>query len=500
MSDRRKPDWHSNKWRLNNLYWITDTNGIKKRFRLNWAQEQFLSQMHYLNVILKARQLGFTTLIQLYMLDQCLFHDNVHAGTIAHTREDAEAFFNGKVRFAYDNLDEGLRNRIPARQDSVRQLTFGNGSTLRIGTSLRSGTFQLLHVSEYGKLCAKFPEKAREVRTGAFNTVHAGQIIFVESTAEGQGGDFYEMCQTAQMLERRKADLTAMDFKFHFFPWWKHPGYALNPEGVIITSEMGDYFDRLADEHAIVLTPRQRAWYVKKAAQQKGDMLREFPSTPDEAFAAAIEGAYFEREMARADLEGRICPLPIQRGLPVETWWDLGMNDLMSIGFVQRDAGWINVIDYYQNSGYGLAHYAQVLQNKQRKYEWVYGTHSWPHDGNVKILDERGRRREEVMAELGYDVDIVPRTRDLGDSIEVTRVMLDKCRFDAERCEPLIRALRNYRREWDDNTATFKDRPRHDWASHPADMMRTGAHVDEPNPAWSKPIQYPENHVSRRVI
>ena len=488
------------RWRLNNLYSITNEKGEHIPFRCNWAQNELLDGLHYLNVILKARQLGFTTLIQLYMLDQCIFNSNTHAGTIAHTREDAEAFFTQKVRYAYDHLNEGIRAAVPAKQDSVRQLTFGNDSTIRVGTSLRSGTFQLLHVSEYGKLCAKFPEKAREVRTGAFNTVHPGQIIFVESTAEGQGGHFYDMCQDAQSLSRLDYELTPLDFKFHFYPWWRHPGYVLEPRGVRFTEDHVRYFDRLLDSHGIQLTERQRAWYVKKAAQQGADMKREFPSTPEEAFEAAIEGAYFANEMAQAEMEGRVKELPLEKGCKVNTEWDLGQNDEMVILWSQEVGGYRHYIDAYANSGYGLAHYAQVLQEKQKDRGFAYGEHYWPHDGSVRILDEAGRERREVMRDLGYSVNITPRPRDINDSIEKCRNMLGRCKFDAARCAELVKALKNYRKEWDEDRAVHKDKPLHDWASHWADALRTGAEARPTPVEFKQPINYPKQHVSRGVI
>ena len=488
------------RWRLNNLYWITDEKGQHIRFRTNWAQEALLDEMWYLNVILKARQLGFTTLIQLYMLDQCVFNSNVQAGVIAHNRDDAEDFFTKKIRYAYDNLPEQIRNNNPAKQDSVRQLTFENDSSIRVGTSLRSGTYQFLHVSEYGKLCAKFPDKAREVRTGAFNTVHAGQVVWVESTAEGQGGNFYEMCQESQTLQRRGADLTALDFKFHFFPWYRHPGYVLDPNGVTLTQVNIKYFDKLLEQHNINLSDEQKAWYAKKAVQQGADMKREFPSTPEEAFEAAIEGAYFSNEMATADMEGRVCPLPLEKGVKVDTEWDLGMNDVMTVCWVQEVGGYKHYIDSYVNSGFGLEHYAEILQERQRERGFVYGEHFWPHDGNVRILDEKGRKRQEVMRDLGYQVNIVKRTTDLGDSIELARNMLGRCKFDVERTPELVRGLKNYRREWDEDTATFKNKPLHDWASHWADAVRTGAQAAHTPESFKKPINYPKQHVSRAVI
>src|ERR1700760_3419020 len=96
-------------WRLDNLYWITDKSGTRVPFRLNWAQAGLLEDQHYLNIVLKARQLGFTTFIQLYILDSCVFYRDTRAGVIAHTLDDAKAIFRDKVKFPYDNLPDGIR-------------------------------------------------------------------------------------------------------------------------------------------------------------------------------------------------------------------------------------------------------------------------------------------------------------------------------------------------------------------------------------------------------
>ena len=472
------PDW---RWRMNNLYSIVDEQGNRVPFRMNWAQESLFDNMHELNVILKARQLGFTTFVQLFMLDSCIWNPDRRAGTIAHIREDAETFFRDKIKFPYDNLPDQIKQMNPATQDTTRQLSFANNSSIRVGTSLRSGTFQLLHVSEYGKICAKYPEKAREIRTGAFNTVHAGNMIFVESTAEGQDGDFYDMCQRSQTAARMGTKLTPLDFKFFFYPWWRHPSYRL-PHEVLITAEMQAYFEKLEEKHGITLDAEQRAWYVMKAAQQGDDMKREFPSTPEEAFEASIEGAYYGHLMTRVEEQGRVCPLPPDDELRTETWWDLGMNDMMSIAWVQRDGPWINVIDYYENSGYGLGHYARVLQEKQKEHDLIYSRHVWPHDGKARILDEEGRPRTAVMNDLGYEVEVVPRGI-IAEGIAAVRRMIPRMRFDRERCQPLVNALKNYRREWDEDRAVFRETPLHNWASHPADMIRTGAMA----PDWDEP-------------
>ena len=267
------------RWRLNNLYWIRDAHGRRVKFTMNPAQTALYEARHTLNLVLKARQLGMTTFTQLFMLDACLFNSNIAAGTVAHTLHDAEAIFKEKVRYPYEQLPAALRQAIPAVSDSARELAFANGSSLRVGTSLRSGTYQYLHVSEYGAICARYPDKAAEIRAGALNTVHPGQTIFIESTAEGREGDFYEFCHRARGHAAEGRALTALDFRFHFFPWWGHAGYELPPEDVVIPARLERYFARLVDV-GIRLSPGQSAWYTRKAEQQGDRMMRDFPQPP----------------------------------------------------------------------------------------------------------------------------------------------------------------------------------------------------------------------------
>ena len=127
------------------FYKVQDEQGAAVPFKLRPLQEKFLNERHGLDLVLKARQLGFTTVIQLDMLDDCLFMPNISAGVVAHNKEDAEAFFDTKIRFAYESLPQEFRDIVSAKQDSIRSMKFSNGSRIRVGTSLRSGTFQRLH-------------------------------------------------------------------------------------------------------------------------------------------------------------------------------------------------------------------------------------------------------------------------------------------------------------------------------------------------------------------
>jgi hypothetical protein len=459
-------------WRLDNLYYVKNEQGEKVRFRRNPAQLALWHDMHALNVILKARQLGFTTFIQILMLDECLFRPNTAAGVVAHNREDAEAFFTDKIRFAYDNIAEVFREIIPtATSDSVRELRFSNGSSIRVGTSLRSGTLQLLHVSEYGKLCAKYPEKAREVKTGALNTVHVGNMIWIESTAEGREGHFYELCQQAKAKSEKGSALSALDFKFHFFPWWRDPRYSIDPEGVVIPQDIKEALDKvLAD-----LTPGQRAWYAKKAELQGDDIKREYPSTEGEAFEAAIEGAYYAKQMSLARKEKRITRVPYTPGVKVNTFWDLGFNDSMTLWLHQRIGKENRFIGYYENSGEGIEHYASWLDRWAKERDASFDTHYMPHDADRSEIGSGKTVKVQAMESGLRPIKVNPRTSSIVDDIEVCRRVLSSCYFDEEATAAGIAHLEQYRKEWDDNLGVWKNRPRHDQASHGADGFRTFA-------------------------
>lgn len=485
-----KANLQDQEWRLNNLYFVTNEKGHKVAFKLNPAQKKLLHEAWYRNVILKARQLGFTTFIQIFMLDSAIFTPNLRCGVIAHTKEDAQVFFRDKIKFGYDNLPDwlfdpeleatGFRIPRPTKNDAG-ELLLDNNSSVRVGTSLRSGTLQILHVSEYGKICRRFPDKAKEVRTGAFPAVHEGSWIFVESTAEGREGDFFRMSTDAQNeLKRIRAGarppLNPMEFKFHFFPWWEDSRYTLaDPRGVLIEPRLVKYFAKLKIEHDIELSAGQMAWYAARESELGPDMKQEFPSTPEEAFEVTIEGAYFSTEMAWLRKNGRIAEVPWEPSLPVNTFWDIGMNDDTVIWFHQQPAGGAHrLIDYYANSGEGFDHYAKVL--KERGYH--YGTHYLPHDVTIRELGAQGRTRKESLEGLGVrPIHPVKRATNqdvILDQINRVRLFLKNCWIDATTCAEGIKALDSYRREWDEKLGTWKKGPLHNWASHPVDSLRTG--------------------------
>jgi len=207
-------------WRLNHIYWITDKSGKPIRFNMTPEQLVYFENMHTRNIILKARQLGFTTEVCIIQLDAALF-ESAKCALIAHTLVDAKRLFREKVKYAYDKLPAEIKAANPASNDSAGELVFKKGGSIYISTSFRGGTLRYLHLSEFGKICAKYPDKAREIVTGAFEAVSSECFTTIESTAEGRAGYFYDYCQSAEKAKIQAKLLSPLDWKFFFFPGGK---------------------------------------------------------------------------------------------------------------------------------------------------------------------------------------------------------------------------------------------------------------------------------------
>jgi hypothetical protein len=460
-------------WRLNHLYWITDKEGKPVRFQMTPEQLEYYEGMHTRNIILKARQLGFTTEVCIIQLDAALF-EAAKCALIAHTLNDAKRLFREKIKYAYDRIPDEIKAANPASNDAAGELVFKKGGSLYISTSFRGGTLRYLHVSEFGKICAKFPDKAREIVTGAFEAVSGDCFTTIESTAEGRAGYFFDYCQSAEKAQLQGKQLSSLDWKFFFFSWWKNPLYAIDPVESI-PQRLTDYFADIEAKHGVVTDERQRAWYYAKEKTLGDDMKREYPSIPAEAFQQSVEGAYYAQQFRKLYEQKRIGTLPDNSHLPVHTIWDIGVGDSTAIWFVRIVGEEYHVIDYYENSGEGLRHYMKVL--KDRGY--TYAAHWGPHDIDNREFGSDAKSRRELARE-GYDIDgqkytiafqVVPKLG-VDDGIEQVREILPRCAFDEHKCAYGITALEGYRKEWDDKRGCWKDRPLHDHTSHGSDAFR----------------------------
>lgn len=204
------------------------------------------------------------------------------------------------------------------------------------------------------------------------------------------------------------------------------------------------------------------------------------------SFEGYLEGSYYSEQLRAARAQGRISRVPWRTNEPVYTFWDIGVGDSTAIWFGQRYKHLMLFVDYYEDHGKQLGHYAKILHEKP----YTYGGHYWPHDGKNRDFSGReGEDRRDTGQRLGVrPIYIVPRG-DIDDGIDSARRLFSQCWFDAKNCAKGLDALASYHKEWDEDRKEFRQRPFHDWASHGADAFRTMAKC-----RWDLPVQDDTQH------
>jgi hypothetical protein len=201
-------------------------------------------------------------------------------------------------------------------------------------------------------------------------------------------------------------------------------------------------------------------------------MFREYPGTPEEAFNATVKGSYYALQMSRMRQMGQLVDLlPHIPTLPVNTAWDVGHSDTNCIIFHQRLHGENRLVDFYYNSGEDLSHYAKVLQDRG----YVYGEHILPWEGDAAHKIITGQSAVDRLRELlpGQRVQAVAANISINEGINSVRMLMPTLRICKTKCAYLIDALDHYVKAWNETTGDYHDRPVHNWASHPADALRT---------------------------
>jgi len=461
-------------WRLVSwhVYMIKDKDWFIVPFKPNKQQIYLLKNQHHRNVILKARQLGFSTLIEIQVADAIVFNDNTTTWVIADTLSNAQSLFRDKLKFAIDNIPHWVREELwlQAQTDSKSELFLSNGSMTSVSTSYRWGTLQVEHISEFWKICANDSKKAREIVTGAFNAVPKNWMLFIESTAEGNSWYFYDIFKKAWEYKEKWKKLSPLDFKPFFFPRHEEESYRLDDEDIIITSEDELYFNKLATRW-IELDESQKKWYVKMKETQWDDMWREYPSYWEEAFDLAVKWAFYERELSLVRRQDRICKVPYDSNLDVyaawDLWWASKAWDETAIWFFQLFGNEIRIIDYWEGNWYSIL---EILNHIISKKPYKIEKHYLPHDSEVTEMST-GVRRTQIFKKLWHTYQVIKKAA-ISDWIDAVRTIFNRCYFDEEKTAQWIKCLSHYQREWDEKNWVFKPQPLHNRASHGADAFR----------------------------
>ena len=508
-------------WRLSHLGTIlvpttTERPGGLIPFEPNWAQRAYFNSSHFLETILKARKLGFSTLKCVEFADLACIVPKISLGIIDATLDDAKEKLQ-MVRRSYEHLDDGdihphtwrLGRRIKAQAklttDSKESLEWSNGARLAVSTSFRGRTPDRLLLSEFGKISAYFPKRAQEIVTGAFNSVLPGSFITSESTHEGGPmGHNYDLNQRAIESTSSGRPLTPADWKFHFFPWYHHPAYVVAPDGRKLRPDIDRYFhgdphDRahpgLEKELGRKFSPAQKLWYDIKENEQGYAMKSEFPSTPGEAFEALVRGAIWGKQLEDLKATGRLRDLGTPGPEPLQTFWDIGYGDYTAIWLIQESGIDFLTWNYHEDHQKSAEEYVPTLRRWEAQYGRPIDHHFLPHDADTHDKGS-GKTPKQFLIKAGihpHTITVVPRPKDTPSvwrQINHCRQLLRRFWFhkpttgenydrDGEEQPSGFTCLANYRTKTDPTDDQFQTNTIvHDRFSHPADAFRTFGAAD----------------------
>lgn len=476
-------DW-KNRLHCWKLYYIEDKQAKVVPFIPNEDQLYLNENLHYFNVIPKARQRGFTTDIDLFILDQCLHNSNISAGIIAHNLEDAYKIFEKKIKFPYENygwpdteenhdfflLWQEMRKEIQVVKSNESTMKWSNWSTIYVSTSFRSWTLQFLHISEFWKIASKYPDKAVEIITGALEAVWEWGVIFIESTAEGKN-EFYYIVKEAETLQHLWKELNYLEPKLFFVPWWKDPNYSIEDENLSLTNETLRYFEKLERDHWIAwITENQKKWWQLKKKRLKGNMGREYPSYLEEAFEVIVEWAYFKKEIAELYEDWRLCKFSRDPSYPTYMATDLGIRDAMDCVFFQLIWKEIRIIDWFRWSNYSVKDlYLAKLSKLWYELEMVFLPHDW-----AKRSQNDGVSTTQYFKNYWFKVKQLERDAKIMNRINLARDMFHNLWVDERVDFPvwpkkltmrILDLLAQYREKVDKNTGIWMWEPLHNHES-----------------------------------
>jgi hypothetical protein len=454
-------------WRLNNLYTVVNKEGHLVPFIMNEAQLIVYAKRyrHGRQLILKSRQRGISTY---YLVDY--FDDAVHiphftVGMQAQGREESATLLE-RVKRLWEHLDPNYKMHalggLERIADSTTKQAFSNDSTIYIRTSFRSATLHDLHVSEFGKTAHKYPEKAAEIISGSLEACapRKGNNICIESTAEGED-QFKVMWDEACSIpdEQRSPE----DFVPIFLSWTDDPD-CTNDVYQPATEAEEKYFQM----HGIT-DQRKKNFYIAKKRRLGPRITKEYPTTAEEAFQAALELAFYANYYYHIVERGGIVEGLYEPSLPVYAAVDLGISqtDLFTVIYLQELGDDLRIIGEDYGSDEAIPYYCDLM----RRREWEVDTVYLPHDANVRSLNDK-KTRKTAFIEEGFRVSVVKRSG-LMDGIDRVRQYLPVTQID-KSCTMVQKMMLNYVKEWDEKLQLAKTTPKHNFWSHMADALRTG--------------------------
>lgn len=465
-------------WRLNNIYKVIDKGGNPVVFRMNYAQHRVYAatRQHPRIIILKSRQQGISTFWLVSYFDDAMFCPFLNIGLMAQGNDEAATLLE-RAKFLWETLDESVKGFLNTmlEKDNTKEFAFSNKSTIFIRVSFRSTTLQRLHISELGKIANSNPKRAKETKTGTLQALGVGNTGVIESTAEGR--NMFKHMWDDSIIAYHSGQMTQKDFLPVFLSWLDDPDCLLDiPQAVDEAAEK--YFTELTEKTGRVISPEQRNFWVAQRRELGGDIYQEYPATPEEAFTASRDGTYYSRQFTEMVVRrGGVVADLYDENLPVDVYFDLGVDDYTVLLFVQWHKNEWRVIDEYWNNGYAIQHYLSHIKDGPYKPRAL----RFPHD--VKVREQGtakanglAKSRLEIIREWKREenqtwrVDVIAKGS-IENGIEAVRRLIPKLKIDP-RCTYTIDCLLNYSKEWDEKLQVWKKTPLHNEYSHGADTLR----------------------------
>lgn len=471
-------------WRLNNIYTIIDKYGNKVKFCMNRSQHIVYAAAlrHPRIIILKSRQQGISTFWLVAFFDDGIFRKNFTIGLMAQGQDEAETLLT-RTKLLWEELKPEIKSflNIAIKNDNTKEFSFTNGSTIFIRTSFRSATLQRLHISEMGKIANKYPEKAKETKTGTLQALAQGNIGVVESTAEGDNL-FKSMWDNAEL---NSDNLSPKDFAPVFLSWIDDPDCVVERQQPI-NDKQAKYFleieAQLSKDRGVFfkLTQQQKNFWIVQYRELGDKIYQEYPSTAIEAFMATKEGAYWAKlylEWVKGHKRDQLEDL-YDKNLAVELSVDLGMDDTNVLLPFQTYKEQYRIISEFSDNGQDIKYYCDWIKEQPWFSNLVRVI--LPHDAEVRELTSGKTRTQVFEEELATDkdgnptnitIDVLPKTESVNEDIEKVRQVI-KHLWIHPSCEYIKYCILNYKKEWDDRKEVWRNKPDHNEASNGAAAIR----------------------------
>lgn len=464
-------------WRLNNLYTVIDKKGDAVTFRMNHAQHVVYakSRQHPRLIILKSRQQGISTFWLVSYFDDGCFCPHLTIGLMAQGIDEASTLLE-RAKFLWDMLNPGVKEflQVSLVADNAKKFAFSNNSSIFIRVSFRSATLQRMHISEFGKIANANPKRAKETQTGTLQALAVGNTGVIESTAEGR--NMFKTMWDNSVLAFHSGQMTPKDFYPVFLSWLDDPD-CVQPVDQHEDGAALKYFEELELKTGRTLTREQRNFWVTQYRELGGDIFQEYPATPEEAFLASRDGTYYSKLFSEHVVrKGRVKEGLYDENLPLDAYFDLGVDDYTVYGLVQWYRGAYRITNEYWNNGYSIGHYLQHIMDLGLPIRDIV----LPHDAKARTIATEGSGKAKSVYDitrewieqhkLNWGVRVLVRDA-IADGIEAVRRMIPLLWLDPS-CTYLIDCFHNYTKEWDDKLECWKKTPLHNEYSHGADMLR----------------------------